>query len=134
MCMFDDGDGAVEMIGQAWHVARQDHKCLECARVISRGERYYRERYKFDGSITNHKTCAHCMVARGWLQDECGGWLYRGVEEDIREHAHNGGYPMGVHRLAVGMAWKWRAPSGKMLPIPKLPLTTHEAQGSKEGG
>ena len=66
------------------------------------------------------------MIVRQWLSDECGGWLYGAIEEDIREHAHNGIYPMGVHRLAVGMAWKWRTPRGVMLPIPRVPQTTHE--------
>ena len=126
MCMLDDGDGQVTMLSEANHVARKAHKCRECARTIEPGERYHVDRFIWEGKLDTHKVCAHCMVARNWLSNECGGWLFGCIEEDIREHARNGDYPMGVHRLAVGMAWKWRAPSGKMLPIPKAPPTTHE--------
>ena len=126
MCMFNDGDGAVTMLSEADPVARKDHKCRECGRVIERGERYHVDRFVWEGKLDAHKTCAHCMVAREWLRQECGGYLFGGVEEDIREHAHNGDYPMGVYRLAVGMAWKWRTPRGRMLPLPAVPMTTHE--------
>lgn len=126
MCMFDDGDGAVTMLSAADPVARKTHKCRECGRTIEPGERYHVDRFLWEGSLDTHKTCGHCMVARQWLQDECGGYLFGAVEEDIREHAHNGMYPMGLHRLAVGMAWKWRTPRGRMLPLPTAPMTTHE--------
>jgi hypothetical protein len=127
MCMIDyDGDGRVTLLSQATPVARKAHKCRECRREIAIGERYHVDRFVWEGRLDTHKTCAHCMVAREWLRQECGGYLFGGVEEDIREHAHNGDYPMGVHRLAVGMAWKWRTPTGKMLPIPAVPPTTHE--------
>lgn len=126
MCMLDYADGQVTMLSEATPKARKAHKCRECARVIEPGERYHVDRYIWEGRLETHRTCAHCMVARQWLGAECGGWLFGDVEEDIREHAHNGRYPMGVHRLAVGMAWKWRTPSGKLLPVPKMPQTTHE--------
>ena len=126
MCMIDNGDGQVTMLSQADPVARKAHKCKECGREIALGERYHVDRFIWEGKLETHKVCAHCMVAREWLSDECGGWLFGAVEEDIREHAHSGDYPMGVHRLAVGMAWKWRTPTGKLLPIPKVPQTTHE--------
>lgn len=126
MCMIDDSDGAVTMIREATHVARKAHKCRECFREIQPGETYRAEFYTCDGARTLHKTCAHCMVARQWLLDECGGFLFGGVEEDLREHCHNGVYPMSVHRLAVGIAWRWRTPSGRLLPVPSVPPTTHE--------
>ena len=126
MCMIDDGDGAVTMLSKTDPVARKAHKCHECGRAIEPGERYHVDRFAWEGKIKNHKTCAHCMVARGWLQDECGGYLFGGVEEDIRDHAHEGHYPMGVSRLAVGMAWKWRTPRGRAMPVPNVPQTTIE--------
>jgi hypothetical protein len=126
MCMIDDAEGPVTMLSTAAPRARKQHKCAECARRIEPGESYSVERFLFDGSLTTHKTCSHCLVARGWLYDECGGFMYGSVEEDIREHATGGGYPVGVLRLAVGMWWKWKAPSGRMLPVPKMPPTTHE--------
>lgn len=124
--MLDYADGQVTMLSEANPTARKAHKCRECGRVIEPGERYHVDRFLWEGKLDTFKVCAHCMVARQWLSDECGGWLFGDVEEDIREHAHSGNYPMGVHRLAVGMAWKWRTPSGKLLPVPKVPQTTHE--------
>jgi hypothetical protein len=126
MCMLDDSDGLVTMLSTADPVARKEHKCRECFRTIQAGERYHVDRFVFEGRLEAHKVCSHCMVAREWLSTECGGWLFGGVEEDIREHVHNGAYSIGVYRMAVGMAWKWRTPSGKMLPIPSVPKTTHE--------
>lgn len=129
MCMLDYSDGQVTMLSEANPIARKEHKCRECWRVIAPGERYHVDRFLWEGKLDTFKVCAHCMVARHWLSDECGGWLFGEVEEDIREHAHNGRYPMSVYRLAVGMAWKWRAPSGKLLPVPNVPPTTDELLG-----
>jgi hypothetical protein len=112
-------------------VAKAAHRCAECGRVIEPGERYLRERYVWDGKFTVHKTCAHCEVARDWLAQECGGWLYGGVEEDIREHCFGYGYGMDLYRLAVGIAWKWRTPRGRLLPVPAVPQTGHEIAAAR---
>lgn len=130
MCMFDsDGDGTVTMIHDgSYRKARKAHKCAECRRVIEAGESYHVEAFTFEGDFSWHKTCAHCMVARGWLQGECGGWLYGGVIEDLREHCHEGPYDMGVFRIAVGASWKWRGKRGNLLPVPAMPPTTHDLE------
>lgn len=125
MCMIDDGDGRVTHLGAKYVLALKDHKCQECHRVIQASERYYREKYVFDGGFTCHKTCSHCMVVRNWLSDECGGWVYGGVEEDAREHCFSGGYRMDLYRAVIGMANLWRTPSGKILPVPN-PITTSD--------
>lgn len=71
MCMVDDGDGAVtEISGVVQRVARVKHTCRECHRTIDKGETYFVEAYVFEGDFTTHKTCAHCKVARDWLQAE----------------------------------------------------------------
>lgn len=132
MCMIDDGDGHVTMLSEADPVARKWHRCRECGRKIHPRERYHVDRFMWDGKLDTFKTCAHCMVARTWLRDECGGWLFGCVEEDIRSHAHEG-YPMGVRRLAVGMEWQWRAPSGRLLPVPKMPMTSFDLTEQRKG-
>ena len=127
MCMIDDSDGQVTMLRDGKYVtAKKQHKCAECHRFIEQGERYHVETYKFDGAVTTHKTCAHCMVARDWLQDECGGSLYGAIEEDIREHCFSRVYRMDLYRVAVGMSWCWRTPSGRLLPVPKAITTSDE--------
>jgi hypothetical protein len=124
MCMIDDGDGPCTVLAESTPLARIAHRCAECERAIRPGETYLRERLLFEGSVSHNKTCAHCRVARDWLQGECGGWVYGAVEEDVREHAQSG-YPWAVKRLAVGMQRMWSGKRG-LMPLPMLPKTTHE--------
>ena len=127
MCLVDDAEGWSMLLSEADPVARKAHKCNECWRTISGGEQYHVDRLVWEGQLHNHKMCAHCMVAREWLSAECGGWVYGGIEDDVHEHAQD--YPMSVRRLAIGMKWKWRSPKGRLLPIPKVPRTTHKPLG-----
>src|SRR4051812_27618700 len=121
MCMIDDSDGNVTMLSERTPVARIAHKCAECARDIRPGERYTVERFVFEGSLSAHKTCGHCLRVREWLRDECGGWLFGGIEEDIREHAAEG-YGIAVKMMAVGMARCWLRKDGQRLwPLPRRP-------------
>ena len=133
MCLIDDGDGRVTMIDDGGYVrARAKHKCKECFRFIEPGETYHREVFKFEGEFSTHKTCAHCMVVRGWLQDECGGWLYGGVEEDAREHVfdNRGYYGVDLYRAVVGMQWQWRTPSGRRMRVPNQIKTSDEMRAA----
>lgn len=41
-------------------------------------------------------------------------------------------YGIGVARLAVGMQWQWKTPSGALLPLPAMPMTTHERLQPKD--
>ena len=132
MCMIDNGDGMVTMIAETRPKARKQHKCAECRRQLDAGENYVRERLKFDGDLTNHRTCVHCEVVRKWLQDECGGFLFGGIRDDIEEHAaETSTYGLGVARLAIGMRWKWRGKRG-LLRIPSVPQTTKERLATQE--
>lgn len=129
MCMIDDGVGIVTMINEGrYFVARGIHRCGECGRDIKPSERYHRESYVFEGDFKMHKTCVHCMVVRGWLTEECGGWLFGQIEEDAREHVFDspGHYRMDVYRAVVGMQWCWRSPSGRLLPVPVRIKTSDE--------
>lgn len=127
MCMIDDSDGPVTILGEpGWMKARKEHKCRECFRFIETGERYYREVYVFDGDFTTHRTCEHCKVVREWLVDECGGFLYGGIEEDAREHCWSRQYKMDLYRAVVGMSKYWRRKDGSLLPVPKPIKTTDE--------
>lgn len=130
MCRYDNGDGFVTELGMSSPIARVTHKCRECLRTINPGERYVVDRFVHDGRFTAHKVCQHCHAARGWLSDECGGWVYGEVADDILEHARDG-YGWPVKRLAVGIANKWQAPSGRLLPVPAIPLTTMEVEKAK---
>ena len=129
MCMIGDAEDRVTMIQDGkYQVARLKHKCKECGRAIEIGERYHAEVFIYDRMLSRHKTCTHCMVVREWLAEECGGWLYGGVEEDAREHvlSNPGFYRRDLYRACVGMQLKWRSPSGRLLPIPRRITTTDE--------
>jgi hypothetical protein len=125
--MIDDSSERCVVLHRKVQQARKAHRCDECARTINVGERYTNEGLLFDGLTSTHKTCSHCIVCREWLGDECGGWLYSGVEEDFMEHAHEGTYGMPVLRLAVGIKNQWITRKGNLMSVPKCPLTTHAA-------
>lgn len=133
MCMIENADGTCLVLSDRNYKARKTHKCAECGRVIGIGETYRVERLVFYNEASTHKTCPHCVIVRDWLNGECGGFLYGGIEEDILEHVHYGGYGIGVGRLAAGMCKAWRNKDGQVLALPKMPLTTHEKVTQGEG-
>jgi len=129
MCMIDGAEGCVTVLLARHQKANKDHRCAECFRTIRKGEKYLNERYVWEGSATTHKTCKHCQVVRDWLQGECGGFLYGGIEEDICEHGWENYYGVGVKMLAVGMRRKWTTKSGHLWRTPTLPnLSRPQAQ------
>lgn len=123
MCMYELADEAVTMLHTKECVARKEHTCNECQRIIRKSESYLNEAYIFDGEKTTHKTCAHCQIARQWLTAECSGWVFGAIYEDVAEHVQEG-YGFGVVRLAAGMKRKWTRKDGRAWPIPNVPDTS----------
>lgn len=66
--------------------ARIEHRCGDCLRSIEPGETYEYFTALYDGYWFEAKTCVHCIEARRWLLDVCGGWLYTEVLDELREH------------------------------------------------
>lgn len=100
--------------------ARKPHQCDECGRTIRPSEIYEEQRYKLEGRVYTHATCAHCLIPRAWLATNCEAWIYGGVHEDIAEHVTE--YPSlaePLKRLADGMACKWTLVDGALMPIPE---------------
>ena len=129
MCMADDADRSTPL-GELYPRARKAHQCGECFRTIEPGEKYIVHKTLFEGSVSSQKLCSHCDVAREWLGDNCGGWLYGGVWEDIDDHVdeYRGVYPKvakALKRLSVWAAHDWRVVrgprAGALLPVPALP-------------
>lgn len=133
MCMSEDSE-MVTMIGEDHHKARKPHKCAECCRTIQVGERYLCERFHFDSEFKVHKTCQHCEVARDWLRAECGGHVFGAVAEDIQEHTSNDYYGFGLIRLNAGLSVQWLRRDGRLWPVPKPPLTTHQRMEGATNG
>ena len=55
-----DFDGTPEFYSTTEPKARKEHKCGECAGVITRGTRYNRFSGKYDGVIFTEKKCLMC--------------------------------------------------------------------------
>lgn len=123
MCMID-GSEHVTPLGEGHYVtARKEHRCAECRRQIRKGERYHTEAFKDGEHFAMHKTCSHCMVARDWLNAECGGWVYEHVEEDVSEHWEPG-MDVRLARLIVGMRRRWTTRRGDLMAMPEMPGVT----------
>lgn len=124
MCRVDDGCMAM-MLASEQRKARKQHRCDECRRTIEAGETYLHERGIHECEPFTNKTCAHCQVARGWLSDQCGGWIYTEVEEELREHFYEDtAYrTKDLKRLIYGMGRQWHLRRGGLMPLPRLSQT-----------
>lgn len=127
MCRVDDAD-RVEMLQSGQRKARKEHRCDECGRTITVGEFYLYEGGVFEGDLQVYKTCAHCLVGRKWLWDNCGGHIFTQVCEEIQEHAQE--YPaiaFPLYRFAVGVHRKWKSfRDDGLMPVPQALPPLHE--------
>jgi hypothetical protein len=119
MCMVDFDDIAL-ILSEHDRIARKEHKCMECWRVIRKGERYHIINLIFDREFKSHKTCAHCYVMCQWLSAECGGFMFRHVREDITEHVQYAYSGWALARCAIGMRLKWTKKNGELMKVPEL--------------
>jgi hypothetical protein len=89
--------------------AGKPHVCCECGRSILRGEQHQYSVGKMDSRISNYRQCTHCLAAAHWLQITCGGWLFEGVLEELREHWDEEPELRShvLMRLIRGMKRKW---------------------------
>lgn len=133
MCMIDmaDGDPPEFLNSTTIKAARKDHKCSECDRVISVGESYQKTTGMNEGKVWTFTACVHCMVACEWLEEECGGFLYSSVLEDILDHIDEG-YE-GLDGIRDGMRAKWRDANGELLPVPELTVVKPYQQPTRVG-
>lgn len=117
--MIEDAERA-EFHSERIHSARKEHKCYECGRIIRVGEKYEYTAAKWDGDIHFIKTCSHCKAAKQWLVKQCGGYVWGGVKEDLREHMSYAWLKVG--RLVVGMRRQWEKRGHGLMPIPEVKL------------
>jgi len=91
------------------YVARKEHRCCECGRLIRPGERYNRTVGKWDGLFKTFRRCSHCDLVVDSLKtrlpcycDSFGGlWetIGDGYMDDLLK-ARTGDY-FAVMRLIV---------------------------------
>ena len=128
MCMIDDGGEFATVISSVNYTAIKEHRCAECNRTISIGEVYLREMVVGDHRPTTHKTCAHCQVVRRWLADECGGWIFGRVSDDIRDHADESSDGQ-IKVMADRMGRQWKMSDGRLLPLHSVAVQLVAAAG-----
>lgn len=129
MCRVDECDGRVEVLQSKDRKARKEHGCGECGRVIVIGETYHYEFGTMEGHADAYVTCAHCMTGRGWLQKNCGGFVYEQTVDELNEHAQD--YPalrLPLYRVVVGAKRQWQRFGGGLMNMPKMPppIEIHE--------
>lgn len=76
VCVMADCDEPFEFSVRTFPVARKEHKCSECNKVIQRGEKYERVVGKYDGDIEAFKTCLVCAEIADTFS--CDGRMYGG--------------------------------------------------------
>lgn len=129
MCRIDYAGDGIWLKEPAERTAAKDHQCGDCGRTISKGERYYYGVWLDEGvDLTTVKMCAHCVAAGFWLTKVCGGHLWPGVIEELREHwdeewdlrSH------GLGRLVLIGEHKWER-HGTLVPVVDVSRWAREA-------
>lgn len=112
MCRIDDAPYP-EVYDETHPTARVRHLCVECGRVIERGERYHHVRGKWDGMWSTVKECRHCEAAGAVMDVMCGGYPHGELLVELEDHWHEGYRSLAYARLIALMRRRWldgRAP------------------------
>ena len=120
MCMVDYSEPS-KLFHRNEPRACKEHICDECGRTIAVGERYETVAgLDFEGWWWKAKCCAHCQWARGWLNVQCGGFVYHGVREDLEEHWLEDYLLRNIDlgRRIIGIRRKWRKRDGSLMAVP----------------
>lgn len=129
MCMWDDGE-SWELARHQWRTAAKDHRCGECNRTISKGERYEYVTGLYDGHWDTERTCEQCHQVTRWLNVVCGGFMYQAVQMDLFEHitgeeSYLRSAPLT--RLGRWMDKDWRDRAGNLRPVDAVREVTDSA-------
>ena len=108
----------VKVLEERTPTAKTEHKCKECFRIIQPKEKYFLEKYIWEGAFYTHKTCKHCYEVRKFILFEYGEFLYSGLYEDLTNSSW-GKKDWKPRLFAVGMSKKWRDKRGKLWKIIK---------------
>lgn len=86
-CIYVDDSYSPEFINERTPVARIEHKCGECDRIIKPGEKYESATGCWDGEVSTHKTCTDCLSVRKSFF--CNGWQYGVLWEMLADHIND---------------------------------------------
>lgn len=65
--------------------ARKEHKCVECRKIIPKGEKYNILTGKWDGEMSSYKMCLTCREIESKLSCGGGGVVFGTLWYEIRE-------------------------------------------------
>lgn len=129
MCMTGDEEYWL-LYDSKSHVARKNHTCTECGRIIHKGERYKRQGGVTEDGWEFHKTCAHCDAASEWLDVVCQGWIFGRREEDLLDHVSGDESELRSRPLTRLVRWMradWADRDGNLRPLDAVTAVTTEA-------
>lgn len=87
--VYCDVDECCTLLSSTRPLARKEHKCYECKRVINKGEKYLREVTLFDGIVETWKTCVDCESLRSNFFSR--GYYFGDIIYMLREHINDSG-------------------------------------------
>lgn len=114
MCAVEDAEPWDFCHGET-RTARKPHRCVECGRGITPGERYEHFTGVMDGQWSKWRWCQHCEAVAAWMRTVCGGYLIGDLRDEMREHWHEGFVEVAFGRLIAGIRWQWH---GGRDPVP----------------
>lgn len=100
-----------DFFGQrTYPVARKEHKCSTCYRVIGAGEVYSRQFCVFDGNSYAWKQCRHCEAMIPYID----------YDETFSDGDYSQWEPRNLMelRVRVHLNKRWRNSVGELYPIP----------------
>lgn len=108
-------------------LARKEHRCSECSRLIAVGEKYNCAFMIYEGTPDTFRTCAHCRVGQMWLIENCGTFIHGDLIGEMQEHARD--YPAvapGLNVIVTGIKQQWRQGDILMvLPVQPAGIASH---------
>jgi len=81
VCIDMDVNDFSDILSDTMPIARNEHKCIECARLIHPGEKYRKEKAVFEGCHSTYKTCVDCNSIR--QEFVCGSWYWGEILEAV---------------------------------------------------
>jgi hypothetical protein len=105
MCSY--GYDLPDVYNEHERIAKKEHICSECGRIIAIKEKYKYHFGVWEGRAEAFKTCAHCLIVQNYIRDKCDSSAHGGLEEEVYEHALDYN-DMKLYRLLVGMRRQWR--------------------------
>lgn len=82
---YDVHEGGAGVLVKAYsRTARKAHRCMECNRIIDRGEPYCDERWRFASGLCEYKLCADCRSAARLLVSYAMRHLWPELAEALR--------------------------------------------------